>query len=127
MLLCLRTSHNSVDRLTDEEKVPLCMSILCGLILQIFYLNENPHPALRKHIDGLPALYLDCNEDIDPENDDAVRQTYARQIKDFSNHVRALRESRWAAMVSKNIANANIAKDPAVCRIEYACGQNLLF
>ena len=103
------------------------MSILCGLILQIFYLNENLQPALRKHIDGLPALYLDCNEDIDPENDDAVRQTYARQIKDFSNHVRALRESRWAAMVFKNIANANIAKDPAVYRIEFACGQNSLF
>ena len=70
------------------------MSILCGLNLQIFYLKENPQPALRKHLDGLPALYMDCNEDIDLENDDTVKEAYARQIKDFSNHVRALRESR---------------------------------
>ena len=71
-------------------------------VAQIFYLNKNPQPALRKHIDGLPALYLDCNEDIDLQHDNAVREAYAKQIKDFSNHVRALRESRWADILDLN-------------------------
>ncbi len=51
---------------------------------------------LRKHIDGLPALYLDCDTDIDLENDISARSAFARQIRDFSDHVRALREARCA-------------------------------
>lgn len=73
-----------------------CHDQSLAVAAQIFYLNENPQPALRKHIDGLPALYLDCDTDIDLERDLAAKEEYARQIKDFSDHVRALRESRWA-------------------------------
>ena len=51
---------------------------------------------LRKHIDGLPALYLDCDTDIDLERDTDAQSAFARQIRDFSDHVRALREARCA-------------------------------
>jgi hypothetical protein len=61
---------------------------------QIFYLNRATQPLLRKHIDGLPALYLDCDEDIDLEHDVDAKEAVAKQIKDFSDHVRALREAR---------------------------------
>lgn len=62
----------------------------------MFYLNQERQPMLRKHIDGLPALYLDCDTDIDLENDISARSAFARQIRDFSDHVRALREARCA-------------------------------
>lgn len=70
-----------------------CMGRACA---QIFYLSQAAQPLLRKHIDGLPALYLDCDTDIDLEHDAGAREAYAKQIKDFSDHVRALRDCRCA-------------------------------
>lgn len=63
--------------------------------MQVFYLNQAQQPMLRKHIDGLPALYLDCDTDIDLDRDMDARSAFACQIRDFSEHVRALREARW--------------------------------
>ena len=65
----------------------------CGMA-QVFYLNQVKQPLLCKHIDGLPALYLDCDIDIDLERDQSAKDTIARHIKDFSAHVRTLREAR---------------------------------
>ncbi|KAK9902878.1 hypothetical protein WJX75_009597 [Coccomyxa subellipsoidea] len=61
---------------------------------KVFFLNQARQPMLRKHIDGLPALYLDCDTDIDLERDTDAQSAFARQIRDFSDHVRALREAR---------------------------------
>ena len=61
---------------------------------QVFYLNQVKQPLLCKHIDGLPALFLDCDEDIDLERDELAKDTLARQIKDFSAHVRGIRAAR---------------------------------
>ena len=65
------------------------------IVLQIFYLNRDKQPLLRRHIDGLPALYVDCNEDIDMQRDQAAKDVLAKQIKDFSNHVRNLHRARY--------------------------------
>ena len=65
------------------------------VVLQIFYLNQDKQPLLRKHIDGLPTLYLDCNEDIDMHRDQAAKDSLAKQINDFSNHVRSLHKARY--------------------------------
>ncbi|BDA51346.1 probable deoxycytidine kinase at N-terminal half [Coccomyxa sp. Obi] len=61
---------------------------------KVFYLNQSQQPMLRKHIDGLPALYLDCDTDIDLDRDMDAKSAFACQIRDFSEHVRALREAR---------------------------------
>ena len=60
----------------------------------MFYLSQNKQPLLCKHIDGLPALYLDCEQDIDLERDQAAKDRIARYIKDFSDHVRGLKDAR---------------------------------
>ena len=65
------------------------------IVLQIFYLNLDKQPLLRRHIDGLPALYVDCNEDIDMQRDQAAKDVLAKQIKDFSNHVRNMHRARY--------------------------------
>ena len=61
---------------------------------QVFYLSQAMQPLLSKHLDGLPALYLDCDKDIDLGRDQAAKDTIARHVKDFSDHVRVLREAR---------------------------------
>ena len=65
------------------------------VVLQIFYLNRDKQPLLRRHIDGLPALYVDCNEDIDMHRNQAAKDALAKHIKDFSDHVRSLHEARY--------------------------------
>ena len=64
-------------------------------LAQIFYLDQVKQPLLCKHIDGLPALYLDCDKDLDFERDQAAKITIARHVKEFSEHVRSLREARY--------------------------------
>ena len=66
---------------------------------QIFYLSQAQQPLLRKHIDGLPALYLDCDTDIDLDRDAGAREAYAKEISSFSEYVRKLRDSRWAFLL----------------------------
>ena len=64
-------------------------------MLQIFYINPKKQPLLQKHLDGLPALYLDCDEDTDMQRDQAAKAALTKQIKDFSDHVRKVREARY--------------------------------
>ncbi len=65
------------------------------IVLQIFYLSLDKQPLLQRHIDGLPALYVDCNEDIDMQRDQAAKNALAKQIKEFSNHVRNMHTARY--------------------------------
>ncbi|CAK0784012.1 hypothetical protein CVIRNUC_007215 [Coccomyxa viridis] len=64
---------------------------------KIFYLSLDKQPLLQRHIDGLPALYVDCNEDIDMQRDQAAKNALAKQIKEFSNHVRNMHTARRSA------------------------------
>ena len=66
----------------------------CSVMVQISYLDHNKQPLLQRHIDGLPALYLDCDKDVDMKRDQAAKDIYVKQIMDFSDHVRKIREAR---------------------------------
>ena len=63
---------------------------------QIYYLNKATQPELQRHINGLPALFLDCNDDIDLEHDTGAKAHYAQQISEFSGFVRRLQARRCA-------------------------------
>ncbi len=60
----------------------------------MFYLSQDKQPLLCKHIDGLPALYLDCEKDLDLERDQGAMDSVARYISDFADHVRNMKEAR---------------------------------
>ena len=64
------------------------------VISQVFYLSQDKQPLLCKHIDGLPALYLNCEKDMDLERDQGAKDSVARCIRDFADHVRTLKEAR---------------------------------
>ena len=66
---------------------------------QIFYLNKATQPELQRHINGLPALFLDCDDDIDLERDTGAKARYAQQISEFSGFVRRLQARRCAPHV----------------------------
>ncbi len=63
-------------------------------IPQVFYLSQDKQPLLCKHIDGLPVLYLDREKDMDLDRDQGARDTVARYIRDFADHVRTLKAAR---------------------------------
>lgn len=63
---------------------------------QIYYLNKATQPELQRHINGLPALFLDCNDDIDLEHDTGAKARFAQQISEFSTFVRQLQARRCA-------------------------------
>ena len=84
--------------------------------LQIFYLSQAQQPLLRKHIDGLPALYLDCDTDIDLERDAGAREAYAKEISSFSEYVRKLRDSRWALSLCVALTHARVLRTDALSR-----------
>ena len=77
-------------QLAEKEDILL----KCFVIVQIFYLDNSKEPLLQRHISGLPALYLDCDKDIDMERDVAAKNFYVKQIMDFSDHMRKIREAR---------------------------------
>ncbi len=86
-------TQSSINCIFYLERSNAVCEELCGL-LQIFYLNREKQPLLPKHIDGLPALYLDCDTDIDLDRDQAAKDAFARQIEDFYEHVSRLRAAR---------------------------------
>ncbi|CAL5221461.1 g3654 [Coccomyxa viridis] len=61
---------------------------------KVFYLSQDKQPLLCKHIDGLPVLYLDREKDMDLDRDQGARDTVARYIRDFADHVRTLKAAR---------------------------------
>ncbi len=63
-------------------------------MVQISYLDQKKQPLLQRHIDGLPALFLDCDKDIDMGRDQVAKDIYAKQILDFADYVRKVREAR---------------------------------
>ena len=65
---------------------------------QIYYLNKATQPELQRHINGLPALFLDCDDDIDLEHDTGAKARYAQQISEFSTFVRQLQARRCAPL-----------------------------
>ena len=67
--------------------------------VQIYYLNKATQPELQRHINGLPALFLDCDDDIDLERDTGAKARYAQQISEFSGFVRRLQARRCAPRV----------------------------
>ena len=73
-----------------------CLLLAADCRAQIYYLNKATQPELQRHINGLPALFLDCNDDIDLEHDTSAKARYAQQISEFSGFVRRLQARRCA-------------------------------
>ncbi|KAK9843834.1 hypothetical protein WJX81_008356 [Elliptochloris bilobata] len=65
---------------------------------KIYYLNKATQPELQRHINGLPALFLDCDDDIDLERDTGAKARFAQQISEFSGFVRRLQARRGLAL-----------------------------
>ena len=73
-----------------------CLLLAADCRAQIYYLNKATQPELQRHINGLPALFLDCDDDIDLEHDTGAKARYAQQISEFSGFVRRLQARRCA-------------------------------
>lgn len=52
------------------------------------------NPALQKHLNNVPVLVVDCNPDIDVENDVAAREHFAMQVNQYWDYVQSFKQSQ---------------------------------
>lgn len=52
------------------------------------------NPALQKHLNNVPVLVVDCNPDIDVENDVQARELFAKQVNDYWDYVHQYKQTQ---------------------------------
>lgn len=62
--------------------------------MQVVYLNSSLSPGMPSFIDGVPALVLDYDKEIDMENDHEARNEYATQVKAYFEFVKEVRQRK---------------------------------
>ena len=71
---------------------------------QVYFLDAARQAGLHAACDGVPALVLDADADIDLTRDVAAKSHYARQVRAYFEYVRAVRARREAADPSRAVA-----------------------
>ncbi|DBB02914.1 TPA: hypothetical protein ACH3X1_013516 [Trebouxia sp. C0004] len=61
---------------------------------KVVYLNSSLSPGMPSFIDGVPALVLDYDKEIDMENDHEAQNEYATQVKAYFEFVREVRQRK---------------------------------
>jgi len=62
--------------------------------MQVVYLNSSLSPGMPNFIDGVPALVLDYDKEIDMENDHEAQNEYATQVKAYFEFVKEVRQRK---------------------------------
>lgn len=63
------------------------------LYVQILYLNSKV-PGMPHFIDGVPALVLDYDKEIDMQHDREAQHEYATQVKAYFEFVKEVRQRK---------------------------------
>ena len=71
---------------------------------QVYFLDAARQSGLHAACDGVPALVLDADADIDLSRDVAAKSHYARQVRAYFEYVRAVRARREAADPTRAVA-----------------------
>lgn len=58
------------------------------------------NPALQKHLHNVPVLVVDCNPDIDVENDVQARESFAKQVNDYWDYVHQYKQAQQGFRVT---------------------------
>lgn len=82
----------------NEHAAQIHRSLDASVRDNIVFLDTDTHPSMHEAINRVPALILDCNDDIDLENDEDAKQNYVNQVESFFRFVKAMKSSVWQTL-----------------------------